>query len=138
MILVLGVGNELRGDDAFGPLVIQSLREEIPEGKAMLWFGESPENFIGSIKERPDKLIILDTAQMDREPGTVELVDPAAIVSQPSTHKLPLSLLIDQLRPGETIFIAAQPKETGFNSEPSREILKAVKKAEKMILSIIQ
>ena len=139
MMLVLGVGNMLMGDDAFGPLVVEKLREISNQNSISLWSGDTPENYIGKIRERPEKLIIMDTAYMGKEPGTVELLEPERITKRAtSTHKIPLSLIIDQLKPEKTYFIAAQPKAVEFGTEPSKEILEAVEKAKEMVLKIIQ
>lgn len=135
MILVLGVGNEMRGDDAFGPLVIKELEKMNLD--VTLWAGEAPENFVGKIKEPVEKLIILDTAQLGKEPGTIEMIDPVRIKGHVSTHKLPLSLLINQLKPQKTYFIAAQPKSTEFGAKPSKEILEAVEKAKEIAEKIL-
>ncbi|MCK4635230.1 MAG: hydrogenase 3 maturation endopeptidase HyCI [Candidatus Aenigmarchaeota archaeon] len=138
MILILGVGNEMRGDDAFGPLVVEKLREISNQNSITIWSGDTPENFIGKIKERVEKLIIMDTAYLGKEPGTVELLEPERITKQAvSTHKIPLSLIIDQLKPEKTYFIAAQPKAVEFGTEPSKEILKAVEKAIEMVKDMI-
>lgn len=135
MILILGVGNELRGDDAFGPLAVRELKKS--GIRATFWSGETPENFITSVREPVETLVIIDTAELGKEPGTVELLDPARIKKTAAgTHKLPLSLLIDHLRPEKTIFIAAQPLSTSFGAQPSKEILEAVEKAKKIIKTI--
>lgn len=133
MMLVLGVGNEMRGDDAFGPLVVKKL-----EGKtsAVMWSGETPENFVTKVRGPVEMLIVLDTAQLGKRPGTVELLEPDKIRGHASTHKLPLSLLIGHMKPEKTFFIAAQPKSTNFGNKPSPEILKAVGRAVGMILEL--
>jgi len=138
MILVLGVGNELRGDDAFGLLVVKELKKKIKSPHVILWSGEAPENFIGEVKGTVDKLIVIDTALLGKKPGTLGLVKPEMISKQAiSTHKLPLSLLAEILEPKEAYFICAQPKTTEFGAKPSKEILSAVKEAEKLVLKII-
>lgn len=135
MTLVLGVGNRMMGDDAFGPLVVEKLRES--GAKAELWFGEAPENFIGKFPKNPDILVILDTALLGRKPGSVKHIDPDRVISQPSTHKFPLPLVMETLNPGKTYFIGAEPKSLGFGDEPSPEILKAVEKAFKMVKKLL-
>jgi len=139
MILILGVGNEMRGDDAFGPLVVKMLRKEISDQKSVtIWFGDTPENYITKIREPVDTLIVIDTAFIGKKSGTVELLDPDRITGHVSTHKLPLSLLINHLKPAKTWFIAAQPQNLEFGANPSKEILEAVKRAKKMALEIIK
>ena len=92
-MLVLGIGNEMMGDDAFGPLVIEKLKKK--NVSAELWSGSTPENFITKIKGPIEKLILLDTADLGEPPGTVKKINPS-LVSRHfiSTHKIPLSFLI--------------------------------------------
>jgi len=135
MMLILGVGNRMMGDDAFGPLVVEKLRES--GINAEFWFGEDPENFIGKVKERPEILVIIDTALLGRKPGSVKLINPTKIINQPSTHKFPLPLVIETLNPGKTYFVAAEPKSLEFCCKPSEEILEAVDKAEKIVKKIL-
>ena len=135
-MLVLGIGNEMMGDDAFGPLVIEKLKKK--NVSAELWSGSTPENFITKIKGPIEKLILLDTADLGEPPGTVKKINPS-LVSRHfiSTHKIPLSFLIKQLNPKETIFIAAQPKSLDFGATPSEEILGAAEKAVEMVEKLI-
>ncbi len=130
-MLVLGVGNRMMGDDAFGPLVVERLRKRNLEKKITLWSGESPESYLGKFR-RSKTLVIIDTARLGKEPGTVELVDADKIKGPCSTHKIPLSLIIKQLKPKKVYFIAAQPKSVEFGAGPSQEIKKAVEKAVEM------
>src|SRR5574342_1091615 len=48
-VLILGVGNRLRGDDAVGPLLVEHLqgKVDIP----LIDAGEVPENYLGPIEE---------------------------------------------------------------------------------------
>jgi len=132
MILILGIGNEMMGDDAFGPLVVKELKKKNVSAK--LWSGSTPENFITKIKEPIEKLILLDTADLGEPPGTVKKINPSLVSKHYiSTHKIPLNFLIRQLNPKETIFIAAQPKSLDFGASPSKEILGAIGKALKYL-----
>jgi len=136
MMLVLGVGNEMMGDDAFGPLVIKELEGKT---KAKLWSGSNPENYIGKIKNPIEKLVILDAAYMKKRPGTVRMIETDKIKERPiSTHQIPLSMLMRELKAESTYYIVAQPKDVEFDVEPSKEIKRAVKKASKMVIKILR
>ena len=137
MILVLGVGNEMMGDDAFGPLVIKELRK-LHLKNVELVATNSPENVTGKFSSL-EKLIVLDTAELNEAPGVVKMIEPNSIISKSiSTHKIPLSLIIRELNPKKTVFICAQPKSLRFGSQPSREILKAVEKTVKIVKELIK
>jgi len=115
-VAVLGVGSELRADDAAGLLVTQRLQEiqsgEVGSGKPEVGSekssnfelrvfigGTAPENLTGEIKRfAPTHLVIIDAADLDAEPGTMTLMDPDSIGGTTfCTHSLPLKVMIDYL-----------------------------------------
>ena len=57
-IAVLGIGNDLRGDDGVGSLVARSLRERFPD--AAFDGGQAPENQAGPLRRaRPDTVVAI-------------------------------------------------------------------------------
>ncbi len=96
-ILVLGLGNDLMGDDAVGILTANELKERL-RGKAdvvstALYGVALMELFIDY-----DRAIIIDAAQTgDHPPGTVFEIDPSELrpVSIPSPHYAGLPEMID-------------------------------------------
>ncbi len=105
-VAVVGVGNVGRGDDAAGVLVARGLLEDVAlsEGRALvLAAGQAPENYTGVVRAfGPDLVVLVDSAGAGRRPGSVFLVDPAAIADDDvSTHRLPLARLARYLE--ETI-----------------------------------
>ena len=57
--------------------------------------GHAPENTTGELRKfAPDLVLIIDTAEMDQHPGTVQWIPEEAIDGMSaSTHSLPLSML---------------------------------------------
>jgi hydrogenase 3 maturation protease len=139
-IVVCGVGNRMRGDDAVGPMVIDNLRGKT---KAMLIdCGEAPESFLGKIeKAKPGMVIIVDAVQMDKSPGSVEPIDVKEITGAVmSSHNIPLTLFLEYIRNRmscEIIFLGIQPKSTGLDADVSPECGEAVSKAAKIISRLI-
>jgi hydrogenase 3 maturation protease len=106
-ILILGVGNPSKGDDAAGLLCASELKKFV-RGRALsrlkILFGfESPENFTGKIRAfHPELVLILDAALGPHKPGTVFIVDKERIADGGvSTHNIPLAILVSYLE--ETI-----------------------------------
>jgi hydrogenase 3 maturation protease len=67
--LVVGVGNELLGDDGVGPLVAGRLERRHP-GRAVD-AGAVPENYLGVILEQaPEVVLFVDAADHGGPPGT--------------------------------------------------------------------
>ncbi|MCM8781501.1 MAG: hydrogenase 3 maturation endopeptidase HyCI, partial [Candidatus Omnitrophica bacterium] len=58
-ILLLGIGNTLRGDDAFGLTLANRLRDKV--AFKVFEVGVAVENFLGAIiKEKPDTVLFVD------------------------------------------------------------------------------
>lgn len=121
--VLLGLGNLLGRDDAVGFFVASAFR-------APDWLtipAPSLENVWGIVeKERPEKLVIVDAAQMGLPPGSIRrlpLKEGAEMVG--STHGLPLSLLLSLVRVKEIVLIGIQPKEYGVGEGLSPEVLAA-------------
>lgn len=132
-IAILGVGSDLRADDAAGMLVAQSLKLKAQNKNVKVFSGGiAPENFTGAIKKiKPTHIIIIDCADMKKEPGAILLIDPNRVSGVSfSTHTLPLNILADYLIKDigcEVIIIGIQPKSIEFNGCVSKEIAQAVK-----------
>jgi hydrogenase maturation protease len=68
-VLVLGLGNPLRGDDGIGPRVIEALnRCGLPEGVTALDAGTGGLDLL-HVLEGWKRAIIVDAADVGREPG---------------------------------------------------------------------
>ena len=108
--LLIGIGNDLRGDDAFGTILARRL---LREGFPALDAGTCPENLTGPIlAAAPDQLIFADAADMGAAVGTLCLLDPLeAPASSPSTHDPGMGLLLAYLgerRKTSTTILAVQ------------------------------
>ncbi len=133
-VVLIGVGSDLRGDDAAGLLVagkLLSSRTPHPVPRTVLLGGTAPENLTGEIKRlKPSHLIVVDSADLRAAPGTVQVVGYDQIGGHSfSTHSSPLKLMIDFLLADisfEPIVIGIQPKSLAFGAPISREVEEAV------------
>ncbi len=131
--LVLTVGNEMMGDDAAGPLLARMI-ERAPVGDwAVLDAGNAPENCVYKVRElAPERVLIVDTAEMDLPAGTVRLIDREEISSLflMTTHSLPLNYLMESI--GEFVprveMIGIQPHTVAFCCPVSPEVMQAVER----------
>src|SRR5208283_643396 len=79
-VVVLGVGSELRSDDAAGVRVAAELARALLSGVHALDGGSAPENCTAEIRQLdPSHLIIVDSAHMQEPPGTVRLIEYSEI-----------------------------------------------------------
>lgn len=72
-ILIAGVGNELRQDDAFGVLLAKKLIDEaqFPDSVTVMEIGSAGIHLVQQLFDKYDVLILLDVVSWGGEPGTV-------------------------------------------------------------------
>lgn len=76
-ILVAGIGNLFKGDDAFGVEVVQRLaRRALPEGVRVVDFGIRGLDLTYALLDGYDAAVLVDTAQRGEPPGTVYVIEP--------------------------------------------------------------
>jgi len=138
--LLVGIGNPLRGDDAFGPLVIEALRgnTKLP----LLDVGSAPENFIGPLtRTAPAHIILLDAVSLEAPPGSLHWLEPSELEpSAVSTHAPSLDLLVSLIKQcsGETRvhILGVVPSQVGFGDRLSDQTRQAVEQVTSMIAQL--
>jgi len=132
-VAILGVGNELNGDDAAGVLAARRLEERLSGDSNILILegGAAPENFSGPLRRfSPDWLIFLDIAQMEVEPGYIDWLEMSEIEGvTATTHGLPVSMLANFLIAETKCQVGAlliQPASLIFDGALSTEVHAAV------------
>jgi hydrogenase 3 maturation protease len=130
-VAVLGVGSELRSDDAAGVRIAAALFRDALPGVHAIVGGSAPENCTAEIREiAPSHLIIVDAADLGESPGAIRVI-PSADIGGTSfgTHSLPLSVLADYIHTEvgcQVIVIGIQPTSLAFGEEVSPEVADAV------------
>ncbi|MEW6687006.1 MAG: hydrogenase 3 maturation endopeptidase HyCI [Candidatus Edwardsbacteria bacterium] len=148
-ILIIGIGNELRGDDGFAPQLIKRLERKVHPAYNLcarvkvdlLDCGDVPENFTGKIIDiNPDTLILLDALDFGEKPGEIGLFRPSELKEKGfvSTHGMSLHLFLDyiigHIKP-EVLILGVQPKQLEFGSGLSDEVKEAIDILEKELCS---
>lgn len=76
-ILIAGVGNLLRSDDGFGVVVAQRLESrDLGHGVSVIETGIGGIHLVQELFSGYDALIVIDTVDHDRPPGTVMVIEP--------------------------------------------------------------
>lgn len=124
-IVLLGVGNPLRGDDGAGPQLIQQLKGKIDA--VLLDCGEVPENFLDEIaKIHPDIVLIIDAVNLGMNPGAVSILEEESLGGMGwSTHHASLRPFIKYVKAdteANVLVLGIQPKSTEFGSKISDEV----------------
>ncbi|RLF83889.1 hydrogenase maturation peptidase HycI [Thermococci archaeon] len=143
-VLICGIGNDTRGDDAFGVYVVEKLKGMISNQKVVfLNCGEMPESYTGKIiRENPSHVVFIDAVHFEGKPGEIVLADPEGTLGEAfSTHKMPLKLLVRYLKQhtkAKFILIGAQPKQTGLFVEMSEELRESAEGLVKILEKILE
>jgi hydrogenase 3 maturation protease len=124
-VLIMGIGNPCRGDDAAGSLVAQQITDA--PGVLVIDAQDVPEEYLTqAVNQRPDTVVLIDSVDLRSAPGAVALLDKDQVAGYwPSTHRVPLSLLMDYLERethARTFLIAIQPSQTAFLQPMSEEV----------------
>ncbi|MFH1784604.1 MAG: hydrogenase 3 maturation endopeptidase HyCI [bacterium] len=128
-VIIVGIGNILRGDDGFGPALVNTLQGNV---KAIcIDAGAAPENYVGKIaKENPDVVLLADIVHLDLEPGDWRILDAGEIVKSGfTTHDLSPHLIIDYIKQetkAEIYMLGVEPSQISLGSEMSSEVKKAI------------
>lgn len=108
--IVAGVGNVLRGDDGFGPAVVEALAGlELPERTEVADVGIGGMHLVQQLMGKPyDGLVLVDAVDRDGRPGQlyvldVEVPDPAAGTDSDSR---PLEVDLHQTDPSRIMLLA--------------------------------
>jgi hydrogenase 3 maturation protease len=126
-IALLGIGNELKGDDAVGLAIIDRLNALIDNPLILtLNCQNAPENFTGSVKRlKPSCVVLIDAADFDAMPGEVRIFRLDDLKNAATTtHKAPFNVLGMYLHSetGANVFvIGIQPEDCrlGLGLSPS-------------------
>jgi len=124
-IAILGIGNELRRDDAVGLAVVDRLSSFVDDPSiVVLNCQNAPENFTGYLKRvKPTCVVLVDTADFGALPGDARLFQLNDLEgSSVSTHKASLLALGEYLQTEmncNIFVIGIQPANCGFGDELS-------------------
>ncbi len=128
-VLLIGVGNTLRGDDGIGPALVALL-----EGKAnaaLLDAGEMPESYFDRIlATQADTIVVIDAADFKAAPGDLIILDTGEIAGcVTSTHQMPLDLFFRFLKRSslaDMFVLGIQPAQIGFGEPMSPAVADSV------------
>ena len=128
-VILVGIGNRLKGDDAAGPEVIDRLRGQC--SLAAYDAGTTPENLLGPLcRLRPKTVVLIDAVCFSDRPGMIRWFESNELAEVDiSTHSMSPKLLIDTLRrrSGAAVYLLGiQPRQTAFGQPPSAECRQAV------------
>ena len=128
-VVVVGVGDERRGDDGVGPLAVRLLAGAGVE--SVIDAGVSPELETWRIRElAPDAVLFVDAVDLGRAPGDVALLEPADLRAEGfDTHRAPLRLTMEYLESelgARCRLLAIQPRDVRQGAPMCPEVARSV------------
>jgi hydrogenase 3 maturation protease len=142
-IAFVGIGHELRGDDAAGVMLARAMQPLAASDRVIVVdAGAAPENCTGLLRRfRPDLVVLVDAAQLDEPPGTVRWLawqETAGLSA--STHTLPLHMLASYLTADlgcDVALIGIQPAQNAIDSPLSPMVQQAVDELARALAGIL-
>ena len=140
-LVILGIGNDIRGDDGLGQYIVNKLDKKINNDNIEIINAKTvPENFTGKIRSiDPSHVLIVDAVIMDEKPGTIRLVKKEEVSSVSiSTHSMSLSYLVKYLELKKSyniLFIGIQPENMDLGEI---SLTKSCKDSSDEIISILE
>ena len=128
-VVVMGIGNPRRGDDAAGSLAARRIvarsdvcvvdAQDVPE-----------EHFVGVVNQHPDTIVLIDCVDMEAEPGSVAFLERDQMADYwPTTHRMPLGMLMGVLEResnARVVGIGIQPAHTEFMKPVSTAVSESI------------
>jgi hydrogenase 3 maturation protease len=141
-VVIAGIGNPLRMDDAVGLEIIRTLQGKTSQNVYLLECETVPESFLSQIIDfSPTHVLLLDAALLGLKPGTMRFIrqENLTFSSAISTHTLPLRIFCEYLT--ETIMtkiglLLIEPNNTDFGEGLTPQVAVAAQEASKTLAAL--
>lgn len=138
-IVIVGIGNTLRRDDAVGIRVVDNMFGRVDETVELIRAETVPESFTATIRRAtPSHVLLVDAGEFGGMPGEGRLVkaheaDDFSI----STHNLPLKVLaafLEETTDAKVALLAVQPKIVEFGQGMTPELVEATHQISRVLI----
>ncbi|MFH1208377.1 MAG: hydrogenase maturation peptidase HycI [Candidatus Omnitrophota bacterium] len=139
-VVIVGIGNPLRGDDGFGPYFVELLQNKTTA--VCIDAGSAPESYIGKIiKKNPDTILIVDIVHLELQAGEFRVLEKSEILKSGfTTHDLSPRMFMDHLEQGikaKVFMLGVQPQSIQFGDEMSEPVKKTAEQLAMMIMETL-
>lgn len=141
-VVLVGVGNPIRGDDGVGVKIIEMLEQKKLNNVLLLNTETVPEAYTGAVTDyQPTHVLILDAANFNGKPGEAQLIPVEKIGGTAvSTHSLPLTIFASYIQKTlntKVTLLGVQPKIIDFGAEISPEVNSAAEEIVEILIGIL-
>jgi hydrogenase maturation protease len=148
-VLVLGFGNMLLSDDGAGIRLVERLRSELGAEAAEFVDGGTLSFSLLPYVEATHSMLVIDAADLGREPGAVGLFEGAAmdeflkIWRRRSVHEVGLIDLLDMARllgclPDQRALLCIQPGRIDWSETLSEPVAEAMSEASRQARAMLE
>jgi len=139
-VVIMGIGNPCRGDDAAGSLVARRISDA--PGVRVIDAQDVPEDYLCLVvNQQPNTVVLIDSVDLDSAAGVIALLDKDQMGGYwPSTHRVPICLLMNYLERethARVFLIGIQPHQTGFLEPMSDEVYSSVARLTDVLNSVL-
>ena len=123
--LLVGLGNEMRGDDGAGIYLVKEFSRDFffPNWRFQI-VGSSPENFLNKFCEE-ELIVFVDACHHGGKIGEIKFINPQELKGCGFTHSFsPLIFEYLQKKGKKVMLLGIQPKTTEFGKGLSKEVKK--------------
>ncbi|MCD6594815.1 hydrogenase maturation protease [bacterium] len=141
---ILGIGNRLRGDDAFGSILAEKLRERFRNSvfDEKIFDGSSaPENYFGKlIQLKCERVLVIDAIIYDAPAGELKIFVPEQLSSPMISTHGPSNFNMMQIAMPETRIkiLAVEPKNLGIGEPMSEEVISTLNEVKIALENILK
>jgi hydrogenase maturation protease len=109
-VVVAGIGNVLRGDDGFGPAVVQAFEAagELPAGVRTVEVGIGGMGLVHELLEGCDALVVVDAVDRGGTPGSLYVLEPDVpeVDGIPEAERRFVATDLHEIVPGRVLVMA--------------------------------
>lgn len=140
-VIIVGVGNRMRGDDGVGSVVAEQLQALASPNAIVIDAETVPENYLWVLLDaKPDIVLFIDAVDFGGEVGEW-ILTPLSVLGNkaPSTHTVSLKLLgqILESKGVDSWLLAVQPGQIGFGAPMSETVASTAQKLSQMLAQLI-
>ncbi len=138
VVVVIGMGNELRADDAVGLYVVRLLKPSWNDRLKVFEGHMTPEAFIGpACASHPTHVLIVDAAELGKKPGVWQILSPDDVEQGLfTTHTIPAVEVVAEIKRrchACVVFLGIQPKSRDISLGLSKECQQAAEEIARVI-----
>ena len=146
--LIIGIGNSLMTDDGAGVHVIDALQKlDLPANVELMDGGTLGFTLLESV-ESAERLIVVDAANLEAEPGAVQIFENEHMdaylssCKRSSVHEVNLMDVMSAAKfrgtmPSDYALVGIKPAEVDWGSEPTEAVARGVSEAVAIISDMI-